>query len=424
MERPMAWSLKTNGARRLACVGLLAAALGRTALAGAGDWWPQFHGPSRDNMSAETGLLKEWPPEGPELLWKFGECGKGYSGVAIANAMIFTAGDFADKEFVLALDLDGKPLWQAENGKSWRGAEPGSRTTPTFDNGVLYHMNPTGRLAAYEAKTGKELWAVDLRKEYDAQISTWAFAENLLVDGKALLCVPGGTKGRVVALDKATGELLWANTEIAEPAAYCSPILAEHKGVRQLITLMHKSVVGVDVKSGKLLWRHGHPAPYGQNVDRPLFRDGYVLVSAGHNAGSRLLQINDASDGVREVWYSKEMDNCHGGILLLDGYLYGSGCRLYHKGLHCLEFLTGKKASTAVEVGKVSLTWADGLLYCVDQERKVFLVQPSPQGSKIVSRFMLPNVSKDLVLCHPVVCGKRLYIRHDQNLYCYDIAAK
>ena len=390
----------------------------------AGGWWPQFHGPNRDNMSSETGLLKEWPPEGPKLVWRFGECGKGYSGVAIANGMIFTAGDFAEKEHVLALDLEGKPLWKAENGKSWRGAEPGSRTTPTYDNGVLYHMNPTGRVAAYDAKSGKELWAVDLKKEYDAQFGTWALSENLVVDGNAVLCVPGGTKGRIVALEKATGAPLWANTEVAEQAAYCSPILVEHKGVRQLITLMHKSAIGVDVKTGKLLWRHEHPTQYGQNVTRPLYRDGYVVVSGGHNSGSRLLQINPANDGVREVWYSKEMDNCHGGIMLLDGYLYGSGCRLYHKGLHCLEFLTGKKANTAVEIGKVSLTWAEGLLYCVDQERKVFLVQPSPQGSKIISRFELPNVSRDLVLCHPVVCGKRLYLRHDQNLYCYDIAAK
>jgi len=424
MEKRMAW---LGSARQLVCGGLLAVTVASAAWAAAGDaggWWPQFHGPSRDNMSRETGLLKEWPSEGPPLAWKFAECGKGYSGVAIADGMVFTAGDFADKEFVLALDLGGRLLWKAENGKSWKGAEPGSRTTPTFDGGVLYHMNPTGRVAAFEAKTGRELWAVDTKERYGAQFGMWALSENLLVDGKAVLCVPGGPKGRVIALDKATGELLWANTEIAEQAAYCSPILVEHKGVRQIITLMHKSVVSVDVKTGKLLWTHGHPAPYGQNVDRPLFKDGYVLVSAGHNAGSRLIQINDASDGVREVWYSKEMDNCHGGIMLLDGYLYGSGCRLFHKGLHCLEFLTGKKASTAVEVGKVSLTWAEGLLYCVDQERKVFLVQPSPQGSKIIGRFELPKVSKDLVLCHPVVCGGRLYLRHDANLYCYDVKAK
>jgi outer membrane protein assembly factor BamB len=246
----------------------------------------------------------------------------------------------------------------------------------------------------------------------------------VLVDGKTVLCVPGGPKGRVVALDKATGALLWANTEIDEQAAYCSPIIVEHKGVRQFITLMHKSAIGVDVKTGKLLWRHEHPTQYGQNVTRPLYNDGFVLVSGGHNSGSRMLQINPANDGVREVWYTKEMDNCHGGITLLDGYLYGSGCRLFHKGLHCLEFSTGKKASTAVEVGKVSTTFAEGLLYCVDQERKVFLVRPSPQGSKIISRFELPNVSRDLVLCHPVVCGGRLYLRHDANLYCYDVKAK
>lgn len=401
------------------------AAWGTQALGGdAGGAWPQFHGPNRDNMSVETGLLKEWPDGGPPLLWTFRDCGKGYAGVAVADGMVFTSGDFEDKEFVLALGLDGKLLWRAENGRSWKGATPGSRATPTFDAGMLYHMNPTGRLAAFDAKTGKELWAVDLRQRYDAQLGVWALAENVVVDGPAVLSMPGGTRGRVVALDKATGAELWVNTDLSEGAAYCSPIVAEHKGVRQLISLTPKSVVSLDVRTGKLLWRHPHPAPYSQNVNRPLFSNGYVLVSAGHNAGSRLLQINDTNDGVREVWHTKEMDNCHGGVVLLDGHFYGSGCRLYHKGLQCIEFLTGKKASTAVDVGKVSITWADGLIYGVDQERKVLLVRPSPEGSRIVSRFELPNVSKDLVLSHPVVCGGRLYVRHDTNLYCYDVRAR
>ena len=216
--------------------------------------WPEFHGAGRTNVSTETGLLKKWPAEGPPLVWKYSSCGEGYSGVAIAQGKIFTAGDFDDAEMLLALDLDGKLLWQSPNGAAWHGASPGSRTTPTYDDGALYHMNPHGRLAAYEAQSGKPLWHVDLRDRFDAQGGVWAFAENVVVDGNKVLCMPGGTKGRVVALDKHSGQTLWANTEIEFPAAYCSPLIVTYRGIRQLISMTQKSVVGVDVETGKLVW--------------------------------------------------------------------------------------------------------------------------------------------------------------------------
>ena len=156
--------------------------------------------------------------------------------------MIFTAGDFDDAEMVLALDMDGKLLWKSPNGEAWRGSSPGSRTTPTYNDGAVYHMNPHGRLAAFEAQSGKELWAVDLKAQFDAQYGVWALAENVVVDGDKVLCMPGGPKGRVVALDKRTGKTLWANTEIEHTAAYCSPVVVTHGGVRQLITMTQKSV--------------------------------------------------------------------------------------------------------------------------------------------------------------------------------------
>ena len=114
-------------------------------------WWPHFHGPRRDNISRETGLLKKWPENGPTLLWKFPGCGDGFSGVSIAEGKVFTAGDFDDVEKILALDMNGRLLWQSHNGESWQGPYPGSRTTPTYSDGALYQMNPKGRLAAYRA---------------------------------------------------------------------------------------------------------------------------------------------------------------------------------------------------------------------------------------------------------------------------------
>ncbi|UCE46409.1 MAG: PQQ-binding-like beta-propeller repeat protein, partial [Phycisphaerales bacterium] len=209
--------------------------------------WPEHHGLGRTNISQEKNLLKKWPQGGPQRLWTYSQCGKGYSGVAIAEALIFTAGDFDREQKLLALDMEGNLLWEARNGDAWRGASPGSRSTPTFSEGALYHLNPTGRLAAYEARSGRPLWTVDLKERFDARYGIWALAENVIVDGDKVLCMPGGPGGRVVALDKKTGKTLWTNTDIEHSAAYCSPVVVNHDGVRQLITLTQRSVVGVNV---------------------------------------------------------------------------------------------------------------------------------------------------------------------------------
>ncbi len=406
----------------MALRGLFACFVIATAAAGGQDpWWPQFHGPRRDNISPDRGLPREWPPDGPKLLWKFSQCGRGFSTVAIADGKLFLTGDFGRDEYILALDLHGKLLWKTRNGQSWRGPTPGARTTPTYDDGILYHLNPTGRLAALDADTGKELWSLDLKEKFGARFGIWAMAENLAIDGQKLFCVPGGPKGRIVALDKKTGRLLWANTEIQDTAAYCSPTIATHNGTKQLITLMAKHVVSVAVEDGRLLWTYPHRTLADQNVTSPLYHAGMVFVTSGHASGGRLLALAPDSRSVRQLWFNRELDNCHGGVILLGGHLYGSGCRLYKKGLVVVNLLTGRTTSTNPRIGKVSITYADGMLYCLDQKGRVMLVEPRPGGCRIVSQFRVPLESKDLPLAHPVVCGGRLYIRHAQNLFAYSL---
>ena len=413
--------------RFLRLASILAALLAAPRLLAEGDGgtpsWPEFHGPNRDNLSPEKGLLKQWPADGPALLWKYSDCGRGYSGPSIAQGLLFLAGDFPGKEMVLALDLDGKLVWKAENGKAWNGAMPGSRTTPTYDRGVLYAMNPTGRLAAYEAKSGKELWALDLKSEFGAEWGTWALSENVLVDGNVLFCAPGGSKGRIVALDKSSGKVVWANTELTERAAYCSPLLTTWKDTRQLVTILQKSIVGVDASSGKLLWTHKHETQNDQNVTMPLFHDGCIYASSGHGTGGRLLRLSADGESVRELWLNKDMDNCHGGVILRDGCLFGSGCRLFGKGFVCVDFAMGKTLWNEKKLGKVSLAFADGLFYCLDDRGRMSLVEANREGCRILSQFQVPHESGEQYLTHPVVCGGRLYIRHWNNLFAYDVRA-
>jgi outer membrane protein assembly factor BamB len=394
------------------------------AAAPEGPFWPEFHGPDRTNISGETGLLQAWPTEGPTRLWTFDGCGRGFSGVTIAGGLLFLSGDFGDEERLIALDLDGKRKWQVTHGKAWKGPQPGSRTAPTWNDGLLYHLNPHASLTCLEAATGKTVWTVDLKRTFDAMVGSWGFTESVIVEGDLLLCMPGGPSGRVVALDKKTGKTAWANTTIRDRAAYASPIVVTHAGVRQYVTLARESILGVDVKTGKLLWTHAHPSTCDQNVTSPIYHEGAVFVTSGHKAGGRVARLAADGRGVDEVWYMRDFDNCHGGVVLLDGLLFGSGCRLYKRGLMCVEFATGKLRYNAREVGKVSIAYADGRIYCLGNDASMALVEATPERATIVSRFEPPWKNKPPCLSHPVVCSGRLYIRHLDELMAYDIRAK
>lgn len=386
--------------------------------------WPDFHGPGRRNISADRDLLKKWPKNGPPLLWTYSDCGKGYSGVIIAEGKIFTAGDFGREEMIIALDMDGKFLWKVANGDAWRRSSPGSRVAPTYSDGAVYHMNPLGRLAAYKADSGKPLWAVDLKERFNARYGIWAFAEHVIVDGDKVLCMPGGSKGRVVALNKKTGKTLWANTQIEHYAAYCSGTVVNHAGVRQLITMTQRSVVGVNVETGSLVWSAPFVPRSPQNALTPVFHDGYVFIACGHASGGTLLKIDPATRSASTIWYREDIDDCHSGALLVDGRLYGCACRVSGRHFYCVDFLTGETIKLDKTLGKVGITYADGRIYALNHQGTMYLLDVTDNGFEIASQFELKKKPTNSYLAHPVVCGGRLYIRCDQDLYAYDVHTK
>lgn len=391
---------------------------------GASADWPEHHGPGRTNISPDKGLLKQWPPDGPGKLWTYSQCGRGYSGVTISDGKIFTAGDFGRQEIVIALDMDGKLLWKQPNGDSWLRSSPGSRATPTYSDGAVYHMNPTGRLSAYEAKSGKTLWVVDLKSKFDAQYGVWALAENVIIEGDKVICMPGGPKGRVVALDKRTGKTVWVNTEIEDSAAYCSGLVVTHGGFRQLITLTQKSVVGVNVETGKLVWSAPFVPRSPQNSLTPVFKDGYVYIACGHSSGGRLIKPDLSSRSAETVWHREDLDDCHSGALLVDGRLYGSACRQGGRQFYCVDLLTGENIKLDKTMGKVGITFADGMIYALNFQGTMSLLAVTPDGFDLVSRFELKRKPVNSYLAHPVVCGGRLYIRCDNDLHAYNVGAK
>jgi len=387
--------------------------------------WPCFHGTDRTNKSAETGLLKKWPETGPELLLTISGLGEGYSSVSMAEGYLFTAGMIENQTYVFAFDLNGKQIWKKPNGQSWETtlswatSYTGSRSTPTYNDGVVYHLGELGRLAAFDYKTGDEIWSVELRDQFNAEIPEYGYSESVIVDGDRLYCNPGGTKGYTVSLDKKNGNLIWANTEIQEPAGNSSLVIFEYGGFRQIAGLTGKTIYSVDSKTGKLLWSIDFANSRENNIADPIFYDGYLFASSGYGKGCILLKMNDSGSKIipETIWQTELMDNHHGGIILYDGYLYGAGHNA--RGWFCLDFMTGKELWKSE--GKGSLTYADGMLYCLDERGIMTLVRATPEKYDLVSTFEVPSGGKGFHWAHPVICGGRLYIRHTDKIFVYNI---
>jgi hypothetical protein len=389
--------------------------------------WPGFHGADRTNKSKETGLLKEWPGEGPELLWSVKGLGKGYSSVAVADGLLFTAGLKDQQTYVFAFDLEGKLIWEKANGpsweteKSWARTYNGARSTPCFSDGLVYHLGELGRLTAFDSKSGEEAWSMELRTLFDAEIPEYAYSESVFIEGDRLYCCPAGKKAYMICVDKHTGDLIWKNTEIPGTVGFSSLISFDQGGYHQIAGLSSNTVFGVDAENGKLLWQLDYENSRSNNVADPIFHEGYIFASSGYGKGSILIKLNESDKAITSetIWQTELLDNHHGGVILHEGYLYGAGHNA--RGWFCLDFFTGEQMWKTG--GKGSLTYADGMLYCLDERGIMNLMKAKPDSNSIVSTFEVPSGGESMYWAHPVVCGGRLYIRHEDRLFVYKVAA-
>jgi len=389
--------------------------------------WPCFHGADRQNKSNETGLLKTWPDDGPELLWSVAGLGEGYSSVSVADGLIFTSGTFNDQTYVFAYDLDGELVWKKPNGSAWkvevywaRGYD-GPRSTPTYDDGVVYHLSELNRLTAYQSETGDMIWSRDLMGDFITGMPDYGYTESVLIDGNMLYVKPAGRMGFQVCLNKKTGETIWVNNDIPGLYAYNSAVLHEFGGYRQLINASSSCYYGVDPKTGKLLWKFDFENEYEVNCSDAVAHNEYVFMSSGEGGGCVLVRLKSSGKNItaEKVWKTDLMDNYHGGVIYHDGYVYGSGDR--SRGWICIELLTGKLMWK--DSGRMgSLTFADGMLYLYDENGRMRLVKASPEQFEVRGEFRVPRGGVGPYWAHPVVCGGRLYLRHADALYAYNIS--
>ncbi|RYD37553.1 MAG: polyvinylalcohol dehydrogenase [Verrucomicrobiaceae bacterium] len=397
-------------------------AFGQTLLTAAD--WPQWRGENRDDHSPDKSILNPWPAKGPKQLWVFKEAGLGYSGFSVVGDRLFTMGAIKDGENVICVDpVTGKQKWSVQLDSriypnNWGD---GPRSTPTVDGDRVYALSANGILGCLSVKDGAILWKKDLIEEMGGKLQDWGYTESVLVEGDKVICTPGGAQGTLAALDKKTGKVLWRSTGIKEPAQYSSTVPVTVNGQRQIVQLLTKKVFGVNPANGELLWQSNFSGSVAV-IPTPIFKDGYLYVTAGYGVGCRMYKLGEKEPEI--VYENNVIVNHHGGVVLVDGKLYGHSDK---GGWKCQDFMTGEEVWKSDAMGKGGIGYAAGHLVCVEEQTgNVALIAASDKGWKEEGRFKLDPQSaqrkpQGKIWVHPVILNGRLYLRDQELIYCYDV---
>ncbi|HEX3800963.1 MAG TPA: PQQ-binding-like beta-propeller repeat protein [Verrucomicrobiae bacterium] len=402
------------------------------------DDWPQWQGPDRNAMSKETGLLKEWTKDGPALVWEIKGLGGGDSAPSVSGGRLFGMSNRGGYEVVWALsEKDGKTLWTTNLGpafnQDWPQGKEGPGCTPTVDGDLVYVEGLGGNVDCLRTKDGSIVWRASLTQDFGGEVPNWSYRESPLVDGDKVILTPGGADATLVALDKKTGKTLWKSQVPGNPkAAYSSPIAIDFGGQRQYVQFTQKALIGVAASDGKFLWRYGRAANgFGVSCSTPIYHDGEVFAASAYGAGGGLVKLSKDTDGkftAEEIYLSKKMQNHHGGMILLDGSLYGANGGNEGGALVCLDFQTGKvlwdeRDDAGHRAPKGSVAYADGRIYYRTEAGPVLLIEPSPKSYIERGRFEQSDRSRLPAWSHPVVANGKLYVRDQDILFCYDVKA-
>ncbi|HLO59814.1 MAG TPA: PQQ-binding-like beta-propeller repeat protein [Bacteroidales bacterium] len=394
----------------------------------------EFREDNRTGVSSETGLLKTWPAEGPKLLWTNTELKTGYSSVSFGNGLIYITGTDGQNDILYALDMTGKMKWQAVMGRAWNESYPESRATPTVQGKMVYTCSGYGDLACIDGTTGKVLWSYKGSELNRGTYGRWGIAESLVIDGDKLYYSPGGPETATIALNKGTGAIIWKSKSLGDKPGYVSPILVQYAGYKMLVNVTLGNIYAVNTANGDILWKVPHQQSSDPNMRKfelikcttPLYNDGMVYVTGGYDTGGMMVKIADDGKSASVVWTDATLDDHHGGVVLINGYIYGSNWVNNGNGNWCcIDWNTGKTMWEQKWNNKGSLIAAEGMLYIYDEKGgNVGLVKAAPEKFNLVSSFKVTQGNVGPFWAHPVIHNGILYLRHNNALMAYDIKAK
>jgi len=398
---------------------MFAAAVLLTVQAQAPIDWIQWRGANRDGISAETGLLQDWPKSGPPLAWRITGAGNGYSSFSASGGRLYTLGARGGNEYVIAIDrATGKKVWEYLNGRRFENDRgDGPRSTPTVEGDRLYVFGGSGDLTCLDLATGKKIWSINLVSKFGGVNPYWGYSESPLVVGDRILVNAGGRGASIVAVSKADGSTLWQ--QHSDGAGYSSPMLMKTGSLSQVIFFTESHALAVDPRDGRLLWSYNKANNGTANIATPVVRGTRVFVSSDYGTGGALLDVRAAGNlaTANEVYFTRDMRNHHASSVLVGDYLYGFNSSI----LTALKFDDGRIAWRDRSVGKGSLIFADNRLYLYSEDGVIGLAEANPVAYREHGRFSLAQQSGLPTWSHPIISGGLLIIRDQDTIYAYNI---
>ena len=400
--------------------------------------WPQYYGPKRDSTSAEKGLLRTWPKEGPRVPWTV-PVGTGYGGPVVSAGKVYLLDrDDAVGDKLRCFDLaSGKELWNFAYNAPGKVDHPGSRSTPSVDGNYVYTCGQQGELYCISTVTQKPVWNKNIWKDFGGvQLPRWALTQNPLIYRNLIIVASQTSQAGVVAYDKLTGELKWKSAALSGGVGYVSPSMVKIGADDHLVMIMAAkgfgrsagggSVNGLDPLSGKVLWTYGNwqcgiPVPHAVDAG-----DGRVLITGGYSAGAAMIKVQKKTDGSCEV--VELFKNANFGahtqppILYKDHFYVQYTINERSDGLVCMTMDGQIKWKTGEDplFNKGGAILVDGLLLATDGNKMLYLIEPDPAGFKpLASAELLESGENWAPLA---LTDGKLLIRDQKNLKCVVVA--
>lgn len=392
----------------------------------------QWRGPNRDGIFNETGLLKQWPENGPEIILEVEDIGKGWSSPIFFDNMVYITGMIDTFDYLTAVNMDGTIKWKVPYGRSWNQSYPDTRSTPTIEDNRIYVQSGTGRLVCIDRETGEDIWAVEVDKDFEGEYHVWGNSETPLIVDDKVICTPGGQKTSVVAFNKLTGELIWQSESVGGPRSYISATIYEFNGHRFILAATASHLIALHPENGKIAWSYKYfdaeKWKWQDNgliwANTPLWKDNEIFISMGYDYPAVMLTMDSAGTSVSEKFIDHTLDNHIGGLVLFDGHVYASNWFNNSNGRWvCMKWDNGEIKYVTDWDTKGPIVMADGLLYCYNERGKVGLVNPDPKGFEIISEFKITKGSGPH-WAHPFIADGKLFMRHGEVLFGYNIGGK
>ncbi len=370
-----------------------------------------------DGIYPDKELLDSWPASGPKILWSFEELGQGHSSPVVAGNYIYTSGMIDGAGYIFKLDLNGKLIYKKTYGPEYTESFYGPRGTPVIAGDKIYFVSGYGHVICMNEANAEKIWEIDMVRDFGGDTIRWGYNETPVIDGDIIYCTPGG-KNSVVALNRNTGKMIWTCPGKAELSAYCTPLLFVHNGRKILATHTESHLLGIDAKTGKLLWAQPQTNQWAVHANTPIYHDGGLFFFSGYGKGSGKLTLNADGSVVKLAW-NNPMDSRMGGAVLIDGYIYGSGDNA--KEWRAIDWSTGKDMFLSDTIGKGVSIAADGKLFCYSEKGELALVNINPAKFDLVSVTRVTKGSEQH-WAHPVIHNGVLYLRHGKALIAYKIS--